>query len=338
MIRRFAAMLLLCAGAALPSVASADDPITLKFGFANRPGTWTNVNGIAPWSKDVESRTAGALKIKVFAGGSVVNQRNTYDRLLNGVVDLAYGPFGAITDTMPHVEVTALPFESPGIVASAAAAWQLYKDGVFAEDFSRIHIITTWCMPGSVLHTTREVRTLDDLKGMKLSSATRTNGEVSERLGATVITITNPQAYSALERGMIQGLLLPNSGAMTFHLQDVAKYHLGGLPLGCTTAGFFMNKDAYARLPGKFRTAIDAASGDAMAKHMAQAAVHEEELATKQVAAANGSVMRSLDKSQIEGWGARLRPMAAAWVKNTPGGDKVLAAYRAAIARVRSDM
>src|SRR6185295_9153492 len=127
----------LVAALAAPGLASAAEPITLKFGFANPPQTWTNVNGIAPWSQDVEKRSNGALAIQVFAGGSVVNQRNTYDRLLNGVVDAAYGPFGAITNTMPRQEVTALPFESPGIVESAAAAWELVKKGVFAEDFSR---------------------------------------------------------------------------------------------------------------------------------------------------------------------------------------------------------
>ena len=322
------------AALAAPSLASAAEPITLKFGFANRPGVWTHSNGIVPWSKDVEQRSAGALKIQVFAGGSVVNQRNTYDRLLNGVVDAAYGPFGAITNTMPRQEVTALPFESPGIVESAAAAWELVKKGVFAEDFSRIHIITTWCMPQSVLHTTEEVKSVEDFKGMKLSSATRTNGEISERLGATVVTVTNPEVYGALQRGMVQGLLLPDSGAITFHLQEVTKYHLGGLPLGCTTAGFFMNKDSYARLPATLRKAIDDASGDDMARHMARAAVTEEEAAHKEVAAVKGAVMQTLSKAQVEEWRARLSPMAEAWIKATPDGEKVLAAYRAEIAKI----
>lgn len=327
----------LVAGAALSlsaAAAAADEPITIRFGFANRPGVWTNTDGIAPWSKDVEARSAGALKVQVFAGGSVVNQRNTYDRLLNAVVDAAYGPFGAITNTMPRQEVTALPFESPGIVESAAAAWELVKKGVFAEDFSRIHIITTWCMPQSVLHTTQEVKSIEDFKGMKLSSATRTNGEISERLGATIVTVTNPEVYSALQRGMVQGLLLPDSGAITFHLQEVTKYHLGGLPLGCTTAGFFMNKEFYAKLPAKLQKAIDGASGDDMARHMARAAVNEEEEAHKEVAAVKGAVMQTLSKAQVEEWRARLRPMTEAWVKATPDGEKVLAAYRAEIAKL----
>ena len=332
MKRRFAAALL--AGLTAPALASAAEPITLKFGFANPPQTWTNTNGIAPWAKDVETRSNGALQIQVFAGGSVVNQRNTYDRLLNGVVDAAYGPLGAITDTMPRQEVTALPFESPGLDQSALAAWELTKAGVFAEDFSRIHVLTLWCMPTSVLHTTKEVRTLDDLKGMKLSSATRTNGEITERLGATVVTITNPEVYGALQRNMVQGLLLPFSGAVTFHLQEVTKYHVQGLPLGCTLASFFMNKDSYAKLPADLRAVVDAASGDGMAKHMRNAAASEERVAVEKVTAFPGAVLVKLDPAEIARWRERLKPMAEEWVKRTPDGAKVLAAFRAQIAKM----
>jgi TRAP-type C4-dicarboxylate transport system substrate-binding protein len=317
-----------------PALASAAEPITLKFGFANPPQTWTNVNGIAPWSQDVEKRSNGALAIQVFAGGSVVNQRNTYDRLLNGVVDLAYAPFGAVTDTMPRQEVTALPFESPGLDESALAAWELTKAGVLEEDFSRIRVVTVWCMPTSILHTTKEVRRLEDLRGMKLSSATRTNGEISERLGATVVSITNPEVYGALQRNMVQGLLLPYSGAVTFHLQEVTKYHLQGLPLGCTMAGFMMNKDSYAKLPSDLRAAIDGASGDAMAKHMRGAASNEERIAVDKVAASPGAVLVTLQPAEIARWRERLRPMVDDWVKRTPGGDKVLAAFRAQIAKL----
>jgi TRAP-type C4-dicarboxylate transport system substrate-binding protein len=318
----------------LPGDGRADETIQLKLGSAVPPTSWPNTRGTIPWTKAVEKDSGGLIQFQTVLGGTVVTQRNTYDRLLNGVVDAAYGPFGAITNTMPRQEVTALPFESPGIVESAAAAWELVKKGIFAEDFSRIHIITTWCMPQSVLHTTEEVKSVEDFKGMKLSSATRTNGEISERLGATVVTVTNPEVYGALQRGMVQGLLLPDSGAITFHLQEVTKYHLGGLPLGCTTAGFFMNKDSYARLPAKLRKAIDDASGDDMARHMARAAVTEEEAAHKEVAAVKGAVMQTLSKPQVEEWRARLSPMAEAWVKATPDGEKVLAAYRVEIAKI----
>jgi TRAP-type C4-dicarboxylate transport system substrate-binding protein len=319
--------------AALLSSARADEPIQLKFGFPNPPTAWINTIGIGNWAKDIAKRTDGGLAIQVFAGGSVVNQRNVYDRVLNGVVDFGYGPFGEISDQMPRSEVTSLPFESPGMVASSAAAWKLYRAGLFDEDFRRVHIITTFCLPPSGLHTNKEVTKLEDLKGAKLTSATRANGEVIERLGATVVAVTNPEAYGALQRGMAQGIMLSDAGVTTFKLEEVTKYHVN-LPLGCTTGGFFMNKESFARLPDKAKGAVDAASGDAMAKFMGEEAHRQDLDAHKKIESSPGAVMVALDPKETERWHARLTPIAEEWAKTHPDGEKVLAAFRAEIAKL----
>jgi TRAP-type C4-dicarboxylate transport system substrate-binding protein len=327
--------LLAAAGLLTAASDASAEPVMLKFGFANPPQTWSNVNGVAVWAKDVEARTAGKINVQVFAGGSVVNQRNTYDRLINGVVDAGYGPFGAMSDQMQRLEVTTLPFESPGIIESSAAAWNLYKAGFFDQDFARIRIISLWCMPPSGLHTTKEVRKLEDFKGMKLTSATRSNGEIVERLGATVVSITNPEVYGAIQRNLAQGLLLPDSGIITFHLHEVTKYHLN-LALGCTLAGFFMNKEFHARQPADIQSALDAASGDHFAKHMANAALSEDKVAHQKIHSTPGAVLVKLDPAEIARWHERLKPMTAEWVKNTQDGAKVLEAFRAEIARAKA--
>jgi len=325
---------LFCALAALPLTAKADEPITLKFGFPNPPTAWINTIGIGNWAKDIASRTDGKLNVQVFAGGSVVNQRNVYDRVLNNVVDFGYGPFGEISDQMPRVEVTNLPFESPGMVTSSAALWSMYRAGLLDEEFKRLHIITTFCLPPSGLHINKEVATLEDIKGVKLTSATRANGEVIERLGATVVAVTNPEAYGALQRGMASGTMLSSAGVTTFKLHEVTKYHVA-LPLGCTTGGFFMNKESYARLPQELRAALDAASGDPMAKFMGEEAYRQELEARKIIASGPNAVMVTLDDKEMSRWRERLRPMAEEWAKTHPDGGKILAAYRAEIAKRR---
>ena len=325
--------LIIAAACALgATTAKADDPITLKFGFPNPPTAWIYAVGEANWAKDIATRTAGKLTVQGFPGGSVVNQRNVYDRVLNGVVDFGYGPFGEISDQMPRSEVTNLPFESPDMVYSAAALWSMYKSGVLDEDFKRVHIITTFCLPPSGLHMNKSVTKLEDLKGEKLTSATRANGEVIERLGGTVVAVTNPEAYGALQRGMAQGIALSDAGVTTFKLQEVTKYHLA-LPLGCTTGGFFMNKESYAKLAPELRAAIDAASGDAMAKYMGEEAKRQDLLARKQIEATPGAVMLTLDAKELGRWHARLQPIAEEWARTRPDGEKVLAAFRAEIAK-----
>jgi TRAP-type C4-dicarboxylate transport system substrate-binding protein len=236
---------------------------------------------------------------------------------------------------MQRLEVTTLPFESPGIIESSAAAWNMYKAGVFAEDLRLIRIISMWCFPPSGLHTTKEVRKLEDLKGMKLTSATRSNGDIIERLGATVVSITNPEVYGAIQRNVAQGLMIPDSGIVTFHLQEVTKYHIN-LALGCTIGAFLMNKEFYARQPADIRAALDAASGDAFAKHMSHAALAEDQTAHQKIHAHPGSVLVKLDEAEIARWHERLKPITEEWVAKTPDGAKVLGIYRAEIAKAKA--
>ena len=327
------AVLALAALATAAASARADEPIQLKFGFPNPPTAWIYTIGIGNWAKDIEARTGGKLTIQGFPGGSVVNQRNVYDRVLNGVVDFGYGPFGEISDQMPRSEVTNLPFESPGMVASSAAAWKMYRAGMFDEDFKRLRIITTFCLPPSGLHINKPVAKIEDIKGVKLTSATRANGEVIERLGATVVAVTNPEAYGALQRGMAQGIMLSDAGLTTFKLEEVTKYHVN-LPLGCTTGGFFMNKDSYARLPDASKAVLDAASGDAMAKFMGEEAYRQDLIARKKIESSPGAVMVTLDPKETERWHAKLAPIAEEWARTHPDGEKVLAAFRAEIAKI----
>jgi hypothetical protein len=48
-----------------------------------------------------------------------------------------------------------------------------------------------------------------------------------------------------------------------------------------------------------------------------------------------GAVYHTLEPQELHRWYDRLRPMADAWVQKTPDGAKVLAAFRAEIARIR---
>ncbi len=329
------AVLTLAAALAAAGRADAAGSIELKFGFPNPPTAWINTIGIGNWAKNIAIASNDTVHIKVFAGGSVVNQRNVYDRVLNGVVDFGYGPFGEISDQMPRTEVTALPFEADNMVEASKALWRMLQAGTFDQDFARLHPITAFCLPPSGLHTVaKEVRTLDDLKGMKIISATRINGEVVERLGATVVSLTNPQSYAALNRGVAAGTMLSDAGLVVFKLQEVTHYHLN-LPLGCSAGGFFMNKAAYSRLPATAQHAIDAASGTPMADFMAEEAHAQDLKAHAVIAQRPGAVMVKLAPDEAERWRARLAPVAEDWAKATPDGAEVLAAYRAEIKKIR---
>jgi len=167
------------------TAARAEDPVTLKFGFPAPPTSFVLTEATAPWAKDVEAATKGAVKVQFFPGGSVGNFNNILDRTLNQVVDLSFGIFGPYSDQFPRTQVTSLPFEvGTSTTETAVVLWRLYQKGVIAPEYAQIKVLTLFNFPSSALHTKKPVKTMDDMKGLKISVTNRTAGQVAEVLGA----------------------------------------------------------------------------------------------------------------------------------------------------------
>ncbi len=165
-----------------------------------------------------------------------------------------------------------------------------------------------------------------------MGAGTRWTSEAATLLGATPITLTSVEMYSAAQRGMVSSLITSALAVVTFKFYEITKYHVD-VPFGLTPVGFFMNKEAYARLPEKGRKAIDETSGLKLSKLMATAAENQLKLALVKLATPPLATT-SLDAAELKRWKAKLAPITAEWEKRTPNGPAVLAAYHAELAKL----
>ncbi len=322
--------------AAIPSLAHAASPVTLKFGFYPPIRSYVNTEGITPWIHEVEKASDGTLKIQLFAGPTLGTERNMYERTLAGVAQIAYSTFGPLASLFPRTQVADLPFVSSNARVSSVALWRLYAKGLLNPEFDKIKVLALFNYPASVLSTNTPIKTLADLKGMKLAVSSRTAAEVVVALGASPVTLTPPETYQGLSRGLAQGTVISWTAVKTFKLDEVTKDHVDA-PLGEAPAFVFMNKKAYADLPAKAKAAIDKYSGEAFSDKLGannEAAARGE---AKKVAAEPGHTVSTLSAAQDTLWKARIQPVIDAWVKHAPDGAKVLAAYRAEIAKISAE-
>lgn len=329
-----AAAAIVAAMAAGAQRVQAADTIVLKFGFPPPPNTWINTVGITPWGQDVTKRTNGLVEVQVFGGGSVVNFRNVYDRVQNSVVDMGYGALAEVCEPCVRVGVSALPFEADSSSATSIVLWKLVADGTIADDFARVKPLAVFGLPSGTLHTKSPVTKLEDAKGMKIIASGRYQAQYADALGAVPVTITNAEAYQALDRGLAQGIFLSVIGLYVFKADEVVKNHLE-VPFGVSAGGFFMNKDLFAKLPEIAKAAFDATAGAPLSKTMGKAADEQNADARAKVVAGGGH-FNKLDAAETARWKQRLDPVVQEWLKNTPDGPKVLAAFRSELAKVRS--
>jgi TRAP-type C4-dicarboxylate transport system substrate-binding protein len=319
--------------AAAPAIARADDTVTLKFGFPAPTTSYVNTDGMAPWISEVEKASGGTLKIKLFAGETLARVRNIYDRTLNGVSQISFGIFGPYAGQFPRTQVADLPFLSPNTTVSSVALWRVYASGLLAPEYRNVRVLALFNFPSAVLNTKKAVATLDDIKGMKLAVSSRTAADVMQALGASPVTLTPPETYEGISRGVADGADIAWTAVKTFRLAEVTKFHLDA-PLGEAPAFVFMNKATYAGLPVKAKAAIDQFSGEAFSRKLGAANEAAGTGEAKTVAAQAGQNVAKLSDAQYAIWKSRIQSVIDAWVKPAPDGAKVLAAYRAEIQKI----
>jgi len=99
-----------------------------------------------------------------------------------------------------------------------------------------------------------------------------------------------------------------------------------------------MNKDSFAKLPEAGRKAIDSLSFEGFTRRMAAASQRMDVEGRAAVAAMSNQTIAKLDPAEEKRWAQRVAPVTEGWVKATPNGAAVLAAYRAEIVKARQEL
>ncbi|MFM8866620.1 MAG: TRAP transporter substrate-binding protein, partial [Limnohabitans sp.] len=196
------------AGAALSGFAQ--QTVTLKFHtfMAPQSGVWLNMH--KPWMAKVEKESGGRIKFEAYPamqlGGTPVQ---LYDQVKDGVVDVVWTLPGNTAGRFPRVEVFELPFMMTNAEATSRAYWE-YVQTQAPDEFKDVHLVALHVHGPGVIHTVdKPIKTVDDLKGLKLRAPTRQVTKLLGTLGATPVGMPLPAITDALSKGTINGGVIP---------------------------------------------------------------------------------------------------------------------------------
>jgi TRAP-type transport system periplasmic protein len=318
------------AGLALLAVTQVSAQTVLKVNSPAPPRSYMHPNVFDPWIQAVESDSGGTLKIEKFYGGTLGNFGVAYDRVVDGVSDIGWTLTALTGGKFKQQDVAALPFETKDANESAVALWKLYEKGITAGEFGQVKLLAVWTFPNAALHTKEPLRSLDELKGKKLSVSNAISGKMAVLLGATPVTLRPDEVYQAISRGLADGAMMPFTGMETFKIHEVAKMHLD-VALGSDSAALFMNKQRYDSLPPQAKAAIDKNVGLVLSQKFGKATTDEWIRARGNVK----DTVSTLTSEQEKQWKAVLEPVARDFAQTTPNGAKVLDGFRAEVSALR---
>lgn len=266
--------LLLCAGLVSASLVgckpksegtSQQDPIKLTYSIFFPP---THVQCIAAtnWAKEIETRTQGRVQITVYPAGSLTKADQCYEGVVNGISDIGMSCFAYTRGRFPLMEGLDLPLGYP----NGATATRIANDMVAKyqpAELKDVHVLYVHAHGPGILAAKKSVRSLDDLKGLKVR-ATGLSAKIVEALGATPIAMSQPETYEALQKGVVEATFCPVETLKGWKQGEVIQYTVDSSAIGYTTAMFIvMNKDKWGQLPPDVQQVFTAVCQEWITKH-----------------------------------------------------------------------
>ncbi len=199
------------------------------------------------WADEIEKRTDGAVKINVFPGGTLTDAKDCYDGVVNGISDIGMSVFAYNRGRFPIMEAVDLPMGYRNGRVATFTANEFYKK-MKPEELNDVKVLYLHAHGPGLLHTKKAVRTLEDMKGMKIRS-TGLSAKVVESLGGIPVAMPQGGTYEALQKGVVEGTFGPIETLKGWRQAEVIDFTSDCYMVGYTTAMFVvMNKEKWNAL------------------------------------------------------------------------------------------
>lgn len=313
-------------------VPAASAETTLVFG-AGTPPQGPIHESFVEWVAAVNADGAGVLQIDYREGFTMANPGNFYDRVKDGVVEIAWGTLTAIGGRFPLSSVVELPYVTTNAETSSVAFWRMYDEGFLDAEFHDIVPLITVVFPQSPVHLREPIDNLDSLAGLQIIAGTETNAAVISALGAVPLSIGLADAYEAIQRGTADGRIIPWSAFPAFRLAEVTNYHIEA-PIGTVVGMVFINREVWNGLSDAERDVLMRNSGEARSRSTAQVVDNLANAVRARIAGSEGHSVVEPSPEQAAAWRERLAPVETDWIARTEGGAAFLERYSALIAEI----
>lgn len=273
------------------------------------------VEVLEPFLKELEEKTNGRITGDIYAANSLGDPSSHYEMAATGVADISLTVHGFTPGVFPLVQVVEFPFFAKTAEQGSEIIWRLYEEFPALQEE---HADTTplWlftAQPAQLLSAKKPIRTLEDMKGLRVRTPSPLANKIIEALGATPVSMPMGEVYEALSRGIIDAAMAPIDTVHDYNFHEVINYVTMGY-FSMTPFFCVMNTDLYESLSEQDRELINSMTGLNMAKH-AGATFDRAADRGKQTALDQGVELIELDDQELDRWKKALEPVVDAWIQ-----------------------
>lgn len=289
---------------------------------------FTTSLGAKMFAENIERETGGAIKVRLHLAGTLQIATNTITSAVSqNVIQLGDDFF--FSGNVPIAAVIRLPFlvNSYEEFAKASAVLQPYVEKAYTS--RGVTVLASYAYPNQYLWGRKEINALTSLRGMKMRVASPEQSEFVRRFGGTPVTIGPSEVPSALDRGVVDGLVTGTVGADLWQDQLKFGYLMG---LNYNNAYFVVNTATFNKLSADLQAKVRKAAVDAARWNEETMRADDNKLVTS-LGAAKLKIVRPTAQD-IQRANDTMRPYLDEWAKERGGETaEVLAKIRQALGR-----
>ena len=212
-----------------------------------------------PLSQELAELSGGRLAIRQYPAGALNSSAMAqYSILLNGVADIALIIPAYTADLFPKTDLITYTDVCKNAI-ECTTALQRARSVLDAEYEAKV--LALWSGDAPVLLTRdTPVRTLEDMRGLKIRVMTRSAIPFIEALGANAIMQSATVIHQNLTTGVIDGAAIAPSGIVAYQLHEPAGFLTTWLPGSGIPFALLMNQGVYEALSPEERGWIDDAA------------------------------------------------------------------------------
>ena len=218
-----------------------------------------HTRNVIAFAADVDKATKGSLKIAVHSAGSLIKHAEIKRSVRQGTA-----PIGEMLESLAGNEAPVYSFDSLPFLATGYdgakklyAAQRPYLEKQLASEGLVLLYSVPW--PPQGLYAKRELKSVDDLKGLKFRTYNAMIGRIASLAGAIPTQIEVPDLPTAFATGRVDVMITSASTGVDTKAQDYLTHYVDAqawLPRNIV----FVNKAAFDKLtPAEKKAVTDAA-------------------------------------------------------------------------------
>jgi len=208
-----------------------------------------------PMLEELKKKSKDKITSTLYAGGALGKGPEHFDIVAKGLSDMGYFTATWTPGRFPLTDVLSLAGWVDGKDIATDIGNAMYKR-ILNQEFSGVKMVELNGCIQSFLWTKKPVKTLGDVKGLRVRSPGGHQTNYIKALGAEPIFMPLGDVYMAIEMGTIDGIVTCPPQVIAFKLHEVAKYGLVAT-FGCVSEGVIMNQESWNKTPDDLKPIID---------------------------------------------------------------------------------